>query len=110
MSRDRGRSKESPFAGYSNAREKLYNDITFKYPNFTYLNIIDKTLFLFHIVAPFICKKNYVISFSKDSREEKLRLRKPLFLMILRHDHYDHFVKTVVLLIQMNPTILCNLL
>ena len=40
-----GRSKETLFAGYSNAREKLYDDITFKYPNFTYLNIIDKTFF-----------------------------------------------------------------
>ena len=42
---------------HSHAREKLFDDITFKYPIFTNFNTIDKTLFLFNNVHPFICKK-----------------------------------------------------
>ena len=59
------------------------DDITFKYPNFA-INTIDKTLFLFNNVDLFICKKLGYFIFEADSREEKLRLHKFLFLMILR--------------------------
>ena len=68
---------------HCHAREKLYDDITFKYPNFT-INTTDKTLFLFDNVDLFICKKLGYFIFEADSREEKLRLHKFLFLMILR--------------------------
>ena len=43
---------------HSHARERLFDDITFKYPIFTNLSTTDKTLFLFNNVDPFICEKN----------------------------------------------------